>query len=361
MDEKENGLLIYISENFKYNSNIAIFSFYKTLIKQNIEHTKELHENVIKTLDNINSHGSIVIIDNFKESIDNIKKKVNNLILLLDHIPLIFIASLKKNKYKKPCTNMFEKLKFLYDKEICLEKSIVVGANAGRSATNKLFKDDSDIDKAFAANININFCTPEQLFYKDNTPRSWQWRSNIIENILQLQKHIKEPEFNLFLEDNSIILISGPPCSGKTLLANRIKNYYNEDASIIDVNNFDNRLIMKQYIQNYTHESKNIIIVDTMENENIRELYFAHSIQKKIILIEIDTYRKVCEFLNKFKLQIAKSPKIEEYSTFVFNKYYNSYKSFSLEELNPNIKNEKIKYIKYPLVLRTRKEIFYHF
>lgn len=264
---------------------------------------------------------------------------------------------LKKNKYRKPYTNIFEKLKHLYEEEICNDKSIVIGANAGRLATNKLYKDDSDIDRAFASNTKIQFFTPEQLFKNDNTSRAWKWRDYSIERILMLQKYTVEPDFNTFLEQDVVIMVSGPPCSGKSLLGNRIKHYFDNNISIIDINNFENRMVMKDYIENYTFDSKNVLIIDTMENEVIRQLYFSLFHSKKIIFIEIDTYRKVCEFLNKFKLQIAKSPKIEEYSSFVFNKYYNSYKPLLLKDNNNPIQ----KYIKYPLILRTREEIYWHY
>lgn len=363
IEEKENGLLIHVSENFKYHPNIAIFSFYKTLINTNLD---LYSNNVINTLNEIDSCGSIVIIDNFKESICNIKKNINKFLLDIDNrIPFIIICSFHKNRFMKPFTNIFDKLKYLYDKEICVGKSIVVGSNAGRKATNKLFKDDSDADRAFANNLGMQFFTPEQLFDKDQTVRTWQWQYYPIENILNIQKNMTEPTFESFLEDNCIIMISGPPCSGKSLLANRIKYFYSAQPPIIDINNFENRLIMRDYIQNYACDSNITIIVDIMENDDIRESYFTLFEDKHIILIEINTYRKVCEFLNKFKLQITKSPKVEEYSSFVFNKYYKSYKPFSLS--NKNIKKniekniENIKYIEFPLILRTRKEIFYHF
>lgn len=371
--ENSNNLLYFISNNFTYKPSVAIFSLNNTLIHDSIAKEKitymQLNNNVQNCLNQINDNDcSIVIIENgIKISKENLKLITKKFFDLIDNennqIPFIIMFPMKNNKFQKPYTHIFVKLQDLYkahDKAIINDKSIVIGNMAGRFKTSIFCSDINDHDRAFAHNINMTFKTPNQFLNNDNTPRQWNWHNNIINKIINEQKNLVEPEFiNMSLQSDQkhIIFISGPPTSGKTLLGNRIKTYLNT-AIIFDINNFINSDQMILAITDTIDISvQSLIIIDTLESDTKRNAYLEKLKNKnyKINFIEIDINRKLCEFLNIFRLQISKNI-FDAYAQYVYTNYYRYYKPLSQIQ-----KDELDTYIKFPLLIRSRKEIFFHF
>lgn len=355
--ENENNLLYFISNNYVYKPNVAIFSLCNTLIHDTLSKEKskyiQLQENVLSTLQHINENCSLVIIESgLKLSKETIKTTVKYFFELLNKtctIPFIVLFPLKANKYQKPYTHIFTKLQHLYsanDASINTSASIVVGNAAGRFATSTQTRDVSDCDRAFASNIDICFKTPNQFFGIDNISRQWNWHNNVITDILQ--QNTSEPAFEeIFTTQPNVIFICGPPTSGKTLLSHRIKAYVNNNFTIYDINNYTSVAQMQAAIT-----TNNCIIVDTCETTAQRNAYFTLFDNSKIYYIEIQTQRSVCEFLNIFRLQISKNL-YTTHTKYTYTTYYNNYQSF--------VPMQNVMHIAYPLVIRPRKEIFFHF
>lgn len=359
--EKDNGILYFISNTFQYKPNIAVFSFSKTLIAGKIPDDIILYNpRVVDTLKQINEHGSLIIIENvLKASPETVKKSLGKFMQLIDneqnHIPFIFMFSLKNNRYKKPYTHIFVRLQELYQKPIDIAKSIMIGGNAGRLASSIFREDEYDYDRAFAHNIGLTFRTPEQVILGDQTPRNWSWRLSIDEIIKEQRSQIEVPFENIFERKSPyLIFIGGPPASGKTVLANRIKKYLG-NVNIFDINNYENIPQMLGVIKE-TAPEETTIIVDTLKNDQFRGLYLELFPGWSVRYIELSTSRKTCEFLNKFRLQISRSPKLEEYNKLAFNSYFESYRPPDVNKFG-----DDFKYIKYPLVLRKRDELYFHY
>lgn len=83
-------VLYYVDPKFKFNTNVAIFSFIKTLIKDspNLEY---MYENVKEKLYEIDQKGaSIIIFQSFdNDNVDFIKKKFDT---MLNDINIPFVA-----------------------------------------------------------------------------------------------------------------------------------------------------------------------------------------------------------------------------------------------------------------------------
>lgn len=405
--DNENHIMYFISTNFRYQSNVAILSFNNTLIKDEISKEKlpymQLYNNkVLPFLQQVNIHGSIIIIENmYKTSQENIKLSIGRFFKLLNNeanmIPFMILFPLKNNKFKMPYTHIFKRVITLYKMhdpslDIDLEASIVIGNNAGRSATTIYKCDSSDVDRAFASNVGIsNFRTPNQTFENDLTPRQWRWKNNKLAKILERQKVLTEVPINTIIQsyNNLIIFIAGPPTSGKTVLGERIKYYLDnmKKLSVIyDINKFESSRSLQTILHSdlineislnntsLNNTSLNIvrIIVDSLETHPKRESYFKlletlefKSIEFDVKYIEIDIDRPSCEFLNLYSLQIAKIPTIELTPVHSYNTYYNYYRipNFNklLDSFNKLSKKIDIKYIKYPIIFYIRKEIHYHF
>jgi bifunctional polynucleotide phosphatase/kinase len=76
-------------------------------------------------------------------------------------VPVLFMAALKKNKYRKPCTGMYELVCESYlDEGMLVERTYVGDAAGGRPGARFI----SDCDIKFAYNSRMSFKLPEEFF-----------------------------------------------------------------------------------------------------------------------------------------------------------------------------------------------------
>jgi DNA 3'-phosphatase len=386
--DSKNHLLIYKSSNFYYSSSICIFSFIQTLVKKyyvgnNLTLFHPYILNFLKLINNDGNGGSIIILENnFWDSIKIIKEMISCFFKLIDNennkIPFYIIFSLKKNKFKKPHTNIWKLIEKSYqdnNKSIDLNASIYIGCNAGRDKNKIYIKDNSDIDRALCENIKIKiFKTPEQIFLNDYSIRNWSWNNKIIsiDKRIEIIKNQSDNEiiFSNFVNLNKkqIIMISGPPCSGKTMLGNRIKRYIydninNKNIITLDINYFNNQQECLYNLNDVLNNNRGdyVILIDTLGLQSIRKNYIdlidEFDDYYDIVFVDIITTKEICLLLNQFKLEISRSSNIKEIPTYIFNNYFINYSKIE----NIKIENIKIKYIEFPLILRKRDELFYHY
>jgi hypothetical protein len=102
-----------------------------------------------------------------------------------------------------------------------------------------------------------------------------------------------------------------------------------------------------------------VIIIDSISTSHKRDKYIAAIADLlpgvPIFYWEIDTSLEVCIFLNLFKLQITKNNKVRQYSRGDLQKYFENARKMGPPH------GENIKYIKFPLIMRTRPEIYYKY
>lgn len=112
---------------------------------------------------------------NSDKKINSFKFKIETILGEID-TPVLFLAALKKDIYRKPMTGMWDWFVENNGAEIDKSSSFYVGDAAGRQAEwkPKYKKDHSCGDRKFAQNIQVEFYTPEEFFLKEPKAKfSW--------------------------------------------------------------------------------------------------------------------------------------------------------------------------------------------
>ena len=400
-DCRERNSVVYtVTPKFKFFPSVACFSLTGTIIKSKynrkntIDNTCNiiLWNHVVKyKLLELSKYASIIIIaDLTNKKIDTVKQIIAKTIQLLN-VQCIFIASTKDNCYKKPNTNMWKIIKQVYaykKKSIVTNKSIFIGNNAGR--INRVYNDNSDVDRAFANNVNLCFSTPEKYFLDDETVDTWRWNKSIItmkqrEDLYQESKKLVEPDvqkilFNLMdeLDKNIfIIMILGLPCSGKKTLSKILKESIelkyrailnnknqnsgeesddddDDDDDIVIVDNIENnmnRTELKNMISILIQNKKSIIISGLFDTEYRRSqiINIAQKNEMPMLIVDIQTTADLSKLLHRIQLQTSKTHELIRKGDNVFYNYKKRRDKIEYEEDN-------IKYIKYPFIIKKRNE-----
>ncbi|KAI4187718.1 MAG: hypothetical protein L6R41_002620 [Letrouitia leprolyta] len=128
----------------------------------------------------LSNQGSIGLKDDPKsikgdqKLLSNFKAKVNSVFNQLD-IPIVLLAASARDRYRKPRTGMWTELIEDFDLDIGdgpdLKASFFVGDAGGRAARGAIKADYScsDRNRNFAANLGIEYRTPEEFFLHEPT------------------------------------------------------------------------------------------------------------------------------------------------------------------------------------------------
>ncbi|KAL8650510.1 MAG: hypothetical protein Q9210_003785 [Variospora velana] len=107
------------------------------------------------------------LIKSDQKSLANFKSKANSVFNQLD-IPIVLLAATARDQYRKPRIGMWTELLEEFDLDTRegpdLGGSFFVGDAGGRAARSGAKADHSCSDRNFAANVGIDFKTPEEFF-----------------------------------------------------------------------------------------------------------------------------------------------------------------------------------------------------
>ncbi|KAI8091750.1 polynucleotide kinase 3 phosphatase-domain-containing protein [Thamnidium elegans] len=202
------GTLITTKSGNTYAKNESDWKWWHASVPQKM---KSLHNEGFKIVlfSNQNGLNSDKKINSFKYKMETILGQVE--------IPVIFLAALKKDRYRKPMTGMWDW--FVENNQEPIDKSLCfyVGDAAGRQANWKSSykKDHSCCDRKFADNIQIDFFTPEEYFL--NEPKAeFSWGGFHPKQHLALDVPLYTPDTPLIVKDPELIICVGYPASGKS-------------------------------------------------------------------------------------------------------------------------------------------------
>lgn len=347
-EDVEDKLLIFTSKGIMSRSKVAGFDLDGTLIatksgkvfSPSITDWRILYPEIILTLKELWNGGfKIVIFTNQlyiqKKQLSTaaLKSKIENVVAQLK-IPIqVFIAP-GLNIYRKPVIGMWKHLVEQTNDgvPVDLKQSFFVGDAAGRAenwAPGKR-KDFSCSDRTFAANIGIDFFTPEEFFLKQN-PAPFEW-----------------PKFI------PVIVLVGYPASGKTTF---VRNHLAPQGYVhVNRDHLGTWQKCVSACQEALLRGKSVVIDNTSPTKEVRRRYIDCAKQAKIqircFLFDVSLEHalhnnKVREMTNK-----EASYKHVGYSAFV--KYKSSYEEPACNEgfneivkvnFLPKFKDEKTKYL----------------
>ena len=392
--KQEFGIEIYIPD-IDIKNNIVFFSY-----KNNFE--KYCNEPII---DHIINNATVVVMNEENESTTSSEPvntictttsiepvntictttsiepvEMTNFIKLCTCKNVIGTNAVFNNKFKKPYTGIFTLLCKLFKKKcpefkFNAEQSAFISDHIG---INKQYK-----DRAFAENIGITKISHPLIFFNKSTaPIYWNYPYYVLSKrekckLFKYSDIHDEPNISkyIFKECINMIIINGPPCSGKSLLAKRIKSTYDAtyiiDSSLtanvlkdnlsgdikappfnIDYNKYEAPCI---FICIYTASTKNQRDIIIQHSKHFHQFELTNdSLKKNIIWIDMDIHRKVVNFLRHIQVQLNPYQIKKPFAQ--IKQYYDTYEKFTDQEIP-----QYITFIKFPVILKKIKELEYIF
>jgi hypothetical protein len=330
------GLWLWIPDNYVFYESLAFFTIHNNFLDENKQ---------IQIDNNIKSIATIVIYEN------NTNDELIDIFMeyIVKHLSIIGIFSFKKNRFSKPYTGAFELFEQIVNEKINnfkfkMEWSILISQYIGINGRY--------IDRAFAHNIGIkSITTPDLYFKRSDISIEWYYPANVLTERKKnkLFKFTGEPLFAdfLFSKHINIVIITGPPHSGKTILGRRIAKY------------IGNCIICKNELPNVSgkslvHISRSPTIYNKQKLFDWILSYNNNS--PNLVWIEMDISRQLVEFLRHLRVQISKQtcPELTTYEE--IKEYYKL-----VEKIEDNKIPSAITYIKFPLILKKIPELYYIF
>ncbi|OQO05235.1 hypothetical protein B0A48_09002 [Cryoendolithus antarcticus] len=154
------------------------------------------------------------------KSLNNFKGKVTNVLTALG-LPISVYAATEKDLYRKPRTGMWNRMMEDYelaaDGQVDLAGSVFVGDAAGRLGDKaaKIKKDHSSSDRDLAANIRIDFKTPEE-FFLDEEVKSFVRNFEPVQYLDDALLLASTPTVFSKTNELDIVLFCGSPGAGKS-------------------------------------------------------------------------------------------------------------------------------------------------
>ncbi|KAI4242256.1 MAG: hypothetical protein L6R40_004127 [Gallowayella cf. fulva] len=154
------------------------------------------------------------------KSLSNFKSKAGTVFSQLD-LPVILLAATARDKYRKPrggmWTELLEELDLDAREGPDLEASFFVGDAGGRAARSGVKADHSCSDRNFAANVGIEFRTPEEFFlHEPPIPFARDFEPSTYLNIATLTSSNTSPAVIARKIPRDIVIFCGSPASGKS-------------------------------------------------------------------------------------------------------------------------------------------------
>lgn len=355
---KEVGtLLIYQSSNFCFSSRIIITELDNCIIKNvsmkqiydtTNEHKVELYEQeFIKKLIKDCQDSCLIILSNQLNksllNVDIIKRKLENAVQCVK-IPILAIFATQANCFMKPHTGMWRFLKAYIKKynNLSVYKAVVISDNGGDKLTSV-----SDVDRAFAWNIEAQFYTISDYLNDKTAPFTWD--NSIISpevRLLYKAELDKMSQPNVFRElgmlnkngkkEAYVIILMGAPRCGKTKLATYIVNKWRasefgkkNEIIHLEQNKLTKQALYKSYCTSISNRIS-VVLDGNYHTSRARTQFisFLRSLPMAIgvLYIDVNVGIEMAKVFNHACVNDAIEENILLYEKNIYNIYHSSFK-----------------------------------
>lgn len=280
-----------------------------------------------------NQHGVFkgkTTISAVQERMDNFMEHVG----LGEHFSAFY--STAKDYYRKPLTGMYSLfLELMGNPTINYSKSFYIGDASGRKG------DFSDSDLNFAHNISclygqLRFCTPEKWLGLDETSIMKQDKYQT-ENLLNIPVEKQYP----FIPDNtrSMIILTGPQGSGKSIYASYYANNYDFQTVSGDLLKTKGKIVKQ--VKTFCNQGLCLTIDKTNPSRADRDewIHLAKTHGYKVYIIFIDVPKLVSRHMVQVR-QHKNGPSSSHIPDIAIHKYYKNLEK--PENLDPSIQVFKV-------------------
>ncbi|KAL8750405.1 MAG: hypothetical protein Q9184_006437 [Pyrenodesmia sp. 2 TL-2023] len=311
------------SSNPRKGRKVATFDFDSTLIStssgiifaKDADDWKWWHASVPSTLKKLHSDGYIVAILSNQGSIGlrsdpksiksdlkslaNFKSKANSVFNQLD-IPILLLAATARDQYRKPRTGMWTELLEEFDLDTKegpdLGSSFFVGDAGGRALRSGVKADHSCSDRNFAANVGIDFKTPEEFFLQE--PPYPFLRDFDPTTYLNLADSTSLGTNPVVIEKRNvldIVLFCGSPGSGKSTFYWKYLQLLGYERVNQDI--LKTREKCLKVASNYLTEGVSVAVDNTNADREVRAIWvqLARKFQVPIRCVHFTASTKLCE------------------------------------------------------------------
>jgi bifunctional polynucleotide phosphatase/kinase len=288
--------------------------FYNDNIKKKLQEYDQFKYDIVIFTNQKPLGKSKIKQDNFLEKLNNIQHQLG--------VKFSYFVSMGSGYYRKPSTGPFDVLIENMNCKIDFKKSFYCGDAAERpvgwSWTEKRNgkkiksvrkkKDFSGSDMFFASNCGLKFYVAEQLFTDlllldpiKLPERKFLDTSKKNENTFQVS--------DLSNKKPNLIIMTGLPASGKSYLANKIKDDSRIDFNVLNLDTIKNKKKLQKTFLDLVKNKENIIIDNTNVQEVDRKYYLDNQTGYHTISIHVTTSIELINHLNYFRAQHTKNDK----------------------------------------------------
>lgn len=230
--EEHGKLLLYTRGNVA-SKKIAAYDLDGTIIttrsgktfQTNYDDWKLLYPEVAEKIQRLSQDGFKIVIFSNQSGLEKgkieprgFKRKIEKIVEALK-VPIQGFFAIGFSLYRKPAPGMWD---HLVEKPppVDISSSFYVGDAAGRRPAGCRKKDFSCCDRLFAINLNLTFYTPEEHFLGE-TATAFDMPSFDPRIEVKNDELVLDPVAQLIVDEPEMIILVGPPASGKTSFAQR--------------------------------------------------------------------------------------------------------------------------------------------
>lgn len=293
---------------------------------------------VIDLLNNLVIDKYIIIIISNQSDLNNKEDKKDIVLGRIDYLYSLFpkfniIMATKQDYYRKPNTGMWDFVERKLNKrniKIDKKNSFYVGDAAGRLKINKLKKDFACSDRMFALNVKIDFFTPETYFRGTdlrelNKNYICVNRAEELFKFSQSQLKLNSEKIEKIKKFNIIILI-GPPASGKSEFSNKLTNYniINQDNLKTKTNTLNE---MKKILKDNINSK--IVLDNTNGTLKYRKTFTDYLTELKLeyCFVKLLINKEQSFLLNNYRCNLLKKERLPDVVIHTYYKKYNEPKN----------------------------------